>query len=124
MGFNKRMIDRERILGFIINDSFDSFDDFLRKSDAYIITDSFSQIFKTIYDELDEIERKCLVRMYSEYDQFSIDLSKLISTISHPNNSRKHKISILNYVSLFKDKWRGDFLKNKVIEKIYNYGRY
>ena len=44
MGFNKRMINKERILTIIKNYDFDVFDNFIRSSDAYIAMDYFSGI--------------------------------------------------------------------------------
>ena len=118
MRFNKRMINKERILTIIKNYDFDVFDNFIRSSDAYIAMDYFSGIFKTIYDDLDEGYRRRMVLIFIDSDPFSKDFSKLISILSHPNNKKKHKVSIFNYVYLFSNKWGMDPFYKSIIEKI------
>jgi hypothetical protein len=49
--------------------------------------------------------------------QFYKDFTKTVNVISNPNNTIKHKKSVVNYVELFRNKWKNKIDSNELCLK-------
>lgn len=105
MSFNKRYFSWDSILETKKSYTFNEFDNWICKVDAFILQDKISSLFITLYSEEDKKTRKILFDSLEEDLKFIKDLIKYIKKIRKIFKRNPEDPLLVSYLNEFRSKW-------------------